>query len=103
MNTWFTPTLLFIFLNLMIATILFTSNLPNNLNKPSTQNKLLTSSPSILHRLKSFTLHTSQHNHPSPPTIHQQPPPPQEQEQDALETAATQYVFSHPFTEEQDL
>ncbi|KAJ0770326.1 hypothetical protein HanPI659440_Chr07g0256031 [Helianthus annuus] len=107
MNTWFTPTVLFIFLNLMIATILFTSNLPNKQQPPNdkhvqndTVQSKLARSPSILHRLKSFTFypHRSQDEPSLVPNHHEQ-----QQQEDALEIAATQYVFSHPFTHEQDL
>ncbi|KAK9078027.1 hypothetical protein SSX86_002084 [Deinandra increscens subsp. villosa] len=99
-TTWFTPTILFIFLNLMIATILFTSNLPKDKKQPPKQHSQNDArSPSILHRLKSFTSYpavTSQ-NGPSPATNHH------EQQPQSLELAATQYVFSHPFSHQQDL
>ncbi|XP_071716915.1 uncharacterized protein [Rutidosis leptorrhynchoides] len=100
-QSWFTPTILFIFLNLMIATIFFSSNLPNQNKqtqqqdqdqnkKPQNQNESkLTRSPSILHLLRSYNLY--------PQTSLQQLPP---QEQEPLEPA-TQFVFNHSFTHEQ--
>nr|XP_043635546.1 pathogen-associated molecular patterns-induced protein A70-like [Erigeron canadensis] len=113
MNSWFTPTILFIFLNLMIATILFTSNLPNNNNNNTQQNQKvaqnennqndlnqskLTRSPSILHRLRSFNFH------PHKSQQYQQPPQQELQQlQEPLEVAATEYVFNHPlFPHDQD-
>ncbi|KAI3821998.1 hypothetical protein L1987_09579 [Smallanthus sonchifolius] len=104
MTSWFTPTVLFILLNLMIATILFTSNLPNKLptENPQNQNNSIQSklarSPSILHRLKSFNIYYPHRSEPEPEpepessslTIHHQ-------QQQSLEIAATQYVFNHPF------
>ncbi|KAL4592597.1 hypothetical protein LXL04_005597 [Taraxacum kok-saghyz] len=102
MNSWFTPTILFIFLNLMIGTILFTSNLPNS-HTPEDQNEKpqkLARSPSILHRLRSLNLspHRSQHDSsPTPaPAKHHHQQQKQQEEEDTLEIAATQYVFSHP-------
>ncbi|KAD4384863.1 hypothetical protein R6Q59_010990 [Mikania micrantha] len=97
-TTWFTPTLLFIFLNLMIATILFISTLQKH-QKPANQNDShqykLAGSPSILHRLMSFTLHPHRYQEPSPVTNHHG-------QQQALEIAATQYVFNHTFDHEHD-
>lgn len=91
----------------MIATILFTSNLPNQNNqnnqnkqpqpenqdqnkKPQNQNESskLTRSPSILHLLRSYNLY--------PQTSHQQ-----QTQQEPLEVAATQFVFNHSFPHEQ--
>ncbi|KAI3687351.1 hypothetical protein L1987_81046 [Smallanthus sonchifolius] len=102
MTSWLTPTVLFILLNLMIATILFTSNFPNKLPTEKQQNhnnsvqSQLPRSPSILHRLKSLNLypHISEpepepETEPSSLTIYHQQPP--------LEIAATQYVYTHPF------
>ncbi|XP_071698741.1 pathogen-associated molecular patterns-induced protein A70-like [Rutidosis leptorrhynchoides] len=100
-QSWFTPTILFIFLNLMIATILFTSNLPNHNKQPQQQDKdqdqnkkpqnqnepKLTRSPSILHLLRSYNLH---------PQTSLQP-----QEQEPLVVAATQFVFNHSSHEQQ--
>ncbi|KAI3522414.1 hypothetical protein L1887_00163 [Cichorium endivia] len=110
MNSWFTPTVLFVFLNLMIGTILFTSNLPNpnthhkqEDQKEKSQNDLnqskLARSPSILHRLRSFNLYPHRSQDSSPVTI----PQPHHEQQEALEIAATHYVFNHHYPHEQDL
>ncbi|CAH1451695.1 unnamed protein product [Lactuca virosa] len=112
MNSWFTPTVLFVFLNLMIGTILFTSNLPNH-NKPedqkeksqndTTQSKLARS-PSILHRIRSFNLYPHRSQQDSTPVTHPQPHSHhQQQPEETLETAATEYVFNHPFPHHQDV
>lgn len=112
MHSWFTPTVLFVFLNLMIGTILFTSNLPsNNTHKQEDQNEKthhqndliqskLARSPSILHRLRSFNLYPHRSHQDSPPVTdhHEQPPTPPQQQ--ALEIAATEFVFDHPFPHE---
>ncbi|KAH6761311.1 hypothetical protein C2S51_018260 [Perilla frutescens var. frutescens] len=69
MNSWFTPTVLFLLLNLMIATIAFTSTFPNqkqqqqqqkhsNNNDPNPSN-IARSPSSLLHRLKSFNPYAS--------------------------------------------
>ncbi|OMO66943.1 hypothetical protein CCACVL1_20907, partial [Corchorus capsularis] len=61
--SWFTPTVFFVFLNLTIGTIYFTSSLANNnSNKPERQesdetNPKLVRSPSVLQRLKSINLY----------------------------------------------
>ncbi|KVH89906.1 uncharacterized protein LOC112522050 [Cynara cardunculus var. scolymus] len=113
MNSWFTPTVLFVFLNLMIGTILFTSNIPNynhhhnNNNKQEDHNEKtqnhneliqskLVRSPSILHRLRSFNLYPHRSQQDASPAIHHQ-------QHEALEIAATQYVFNHPFSHEHDV
>nr|GEV58833.1 hypothetical protein [Tanacetum cinerariifolium] len=110
-NNWCTPTILFLFLNFMIATILFTSNLPNNNNtntnnqnkqqnqKTQTQNEpnKLARSPSILNRIRSFNLHAYRSQNDQHHPIQQV-----QEEQDGLELAATQYVFDHPFPDQQD-
>lgn len=51
--SWFTPTVLFCFLNLMIGTILITSSLKTEKTK---QPQLINRSPSLLHRVKSINL-----------------------------------------------
>ncbi|OWM63412.1 pathogen-associated molecular patterns-induced protein A70 [Punica granatum] len=71
MNSWFTPTVLFVFLNLMIATIALTSSL-NKPNHPEEENPQqeqeiplnLQRSPSVLQRLKSINFYSPR----SPPT-----------------------------------
>ncbi|OMO86578.1 hypothetical protein COLO4_21062 [Corchorus olitorius] len=63
--SWFTPTVFFVFLNLTIGTIYFTSSLAsNNSNKPERQesdetNPKLVRSPSVLQRTKSDTVPAS--------------------------------------------
>ncbi|KAK4796600.1 hypothetical protein SAY86_028926 [Trapa natans] len=71
-NSWFTPTVLFVFLNLMIAVIVFSSSF----SKPSYHeqenpeqvheiHRNLERSPSVLQRLKSFSFYP----HRSSPTV----------------------------------
>ncbi|XP_057799821.1 pathogen-associated molecular patterns-induced protein A70-like [Salvia miltiorrhiza] len=62
MNSWLTPTVLFLLLNLMIATIAFTSHFSKK--NPSPAAAALARSPSLLHRLKSFN------------NLYSSPPPP---------------------------
>ncbi|KAI3804664.1 hypothetical protein L1987_26375 [Smallanthus sonchifolius] len=96
LNSWFTSTVFFILLNLMIATIVFTSNLPNN-NQPQQQQEdeqkpnqpQIARSPSILHRLKSFNFNPQKSQPESSPDTHYHQLP-------SLEVAATQYVFNPP-------
>ncbi|CAH1427709.1 unnamed protein product [Lactuca virosa] len=101
LNSWFTSTVFFVLLNVMIATIVFTSNLPNNhqqnrhqqdpeqeqkhnsQNHPNDRNQpQIVRSSSILYRLKSFNFlpHRSQQDF-SPEDDHHQEP---------LQVAATQ-------------
>ncbi|KAK3224531.1 hypothetical protein Dsin_011556 [Dipteronia sinensis] len=73
MNSWFTPTVLFVFLNLMIGTIFITSSLTNP--KPSHENqqdpqqqqphRQLVRSPSVLQRLKSINFYTHRSQEPT--------------------------------------
>ncbi|KAK4853729.1 hypothetical protein QYF36_013694 [Acer negundo] len=68
MNSWFTPTVLFVFLNLMIGTIFFTSRLTNP--KPSHEPqqdpyRQLVRSPSVLQRLKSINFYTHRSQEPT--------------------------------------
>ncbi|KAI3707217.1 hypothetical protein L6452_25538 [Arctium lappa] len=113
MNSWFTPTVLFVFLNLMIGTILFTSNIHNHNHNNNNNNKQedhkekthnqnhhndlnqskLARSPSILYRLRSFNFYPHRSQQDPSPTTHQH----QQQQEEALEIAATQYVFNHPY------
>lgn len=108
LNSWFTPTVFFFLLNLMIATIVFTSNLPNNNQqnhlqqheekeeerKQSSPNDnhrnqpKIARSPSILHRLKSFNFYPQRPEQEFSPETHYH--------LQALEVAATQYVFNQP-------
>ncbi|KAL1552347.1 pathogen-associated molecular patterns-induced protein A70-like [Salvia divinorum] len=61
MNSWLTPTVLFLLLNLMIATIAFTSTFSHHQKQPNPQNAppSVTRSPSLLHRIKSINLLSS--------------------------------------------
>ncbi|CAH8381589.1 unnamed protein product [Eruca vesicaria subsp. sativa] len=69
--SWFTPTVLFIFLNLIIGTIAITSSLSSKSNDPNQTQ--IQRSPSVIHRLKSinFSSFTS-----TPDKTHLQFPPP---------------------------
>lgn len=71
-NSWFTPTVLFVFLNLMIATIALSSSLskPNHHEQenPEQEQEIprnLQRSPSVLQRLKSISCYSLR----SPPTV----------------------------------
>ncbi|GFP90118.1 hypothetical protein PHJA_001155700 [Phtheirospermum japonicum] len=74
LNSWFTPTVLFVLLNLVIGTIAFTSSLANqkqNHNQPN-----IAKSPSVLQRLKSINFHTHfRSQEPQNPSIHHKPNP----------------------------
>ncbi|KAL5771461.1 hypothetical protein ACOSP7_015615 [Xanthoceras sorbifolium] len=73
MNSWFTPTVLFVFLNIMIGTILVTSSLATH--KPSEQQKPQDpqqpqhhqhdTSPSVLQRLKSINFYSPRSQEPT--------------------------------------
>lgn len=73
MNSWFTPTVLFVFLNLMIGTIAITSSLathkPSEQHKPqdpqSPEHHPLARSPSVLQRLKSINFYSHRSQEPS--------------------------------------
>lgn len=99
MNSWLTPTVLFLLLNLMIGTIAVTSGLTSHKpthhhpqptfhhhhpqQQPPPQQPLqphLTRSPSVIERLKSINLYTF-YSHPSTTHFQQPPPPPQQQQQ----------------------
>ncbi|XP_050220214.1 pathogen-associated molecular patterns-induced protein A70 [Mercurialis annua] len=60
LNSWFTPTVLFLFLNLMIGTIFVTSSLatPKPTSNNTQHNHQLARSPSVLQRLKSINFHS---------------------------------------------
>ncbi|KAJ4833782.1 hypothetical protein Tsubulata_014694 [Turnera subulata] len=104
MNSWFTPTVLFVVLNLMIGTIAITSSLATNKpqNEQNQREKLaqpqqghhhqLARSPSVLQRLKSINFYNYRSQEPTTltyekphefeshftTTLYQQTPPPQE-------------------------
>ncbi|KAL3650750.1 hypothetical protein CASFOL_007153 [Castilleja foliolosa] len=98
LNSWFTPTVLFLLLNLVIATIAFTSSLPNHpqihknsQNDPHKPN--IAKSPSVLQRLKSINFHTHfRSQEPLNPSIHHKPNPDSETLFN-LETTQLQYFF----------
>ncbi|XP_059641454.1 pathogen-associated molecular patterns-induced protein A70-like [Cornus florida] len=79
MNSWFTPAVLFVLLNVMIGTIFVTSSLANQRQQPQTQEDphqqqqqpRLARSPSVLQRLKSidFSIYRSKEPNPAPPSI----------------------------------
>ncbi|KAJ0246983.1 hypothetical protein HA466_0174360 [Hirschfeldia incana] len=72
--SWFTPTVLFIFLNLIIGTIAITSSLSSSPSKSSSNdNPQIQRSPSVIHRLKSINF--SSFTSPSPDKTHLQFPP----------------------------
>ncbi|KAK4353341.1 hypothetical protein RND71_028859 [Anisodus tanguticus] len=78
MNSWFTPTVLFVLLNVMIATIAFTSSLANqkqnhhlkqqqedhSQQQQQQQPTKLTRSPSLLQRIKSINFHNFRSQEP---------------------------------------
>ncbi|KAL0394167.1 UNVERIFIED_CONTAM: Pathogen-associated molecular patterns-induced protein A70 [Sesamum latifolium] len=66
-NSWLTPTLLFLLLNLMIAAIAFTSSLPNHPHKSRSHQHIIAKPPSLLHRLKSINFSAQQPQISSPP------------------------------------
>ncbi|CAK9143687.1 unnamed protein product [Ilex paraguariensis] len=107
MISWFTPTVFFVLLNVMIGTIFVTSGLANQKQhqqpqevQDDSQQPKLTRSPSVLQRLRSINLYgyRSQEPHPSHSITKQNPdsdthfPLPRTHQQENLETQ-TQYVF----------
>ncbi|CAK9180013.1 unnamed protein product [Ilex paraguariensis] len=75
MNSWFTPNVFFVLLNVMIGTIVITSSLANQRRpqqpqqaQDDSQQPKIAKSPSVLQRLKSINLYSykSQEPHPSP-------------------------------------
>ncbi|XP_042004599.1 pathogen-associated molecular patterns-induced protein A70-like [Salvia splendens] len=90
MNSWLTPTVLFLLLNLMIATIAFTSS---TFSHPQNPPPSPARSPSLLHRLKSINLLSS--------------PPPQDsslhhkQIPDSDTHFAAHYFFPNPHESEE--
>ncbi|XP_065851331.1 pathogen-associated molecular patterns-induced protein A70 [Euphorbia lathyris] len=72
MNSWLTPTVLFLFLNLMIGTIYVTSSLATHKHSDhhhhhADNNHQLPRSPSVLQRLKSVNFYT--YRSPEPTTV----------------------------------
>ncbi|XP_057466609.1 pathogen-associated molecular patterns-induced protein A70-like [Actinidia eriantha] len=83
MNSWFTPTVLFVLLNVMILTIAFTSSLANQehpknpqpQDDPQHQNHLtrLAKSPSVLQHLRSINLYSYTRSQDPPITTQNNP------------------------------
>ncbi|KAF5748320.1 hypothetical protein HS088_TW04G00272 [Tripterygium wilfordii] len=77
MNSWFTPTVLFVLLNLMIGTIAITSSLgtekQSDQQQPPPQQQLARS-PSVLQRLKSINFYSYRSPDPTSHTFHDQTP-----------------------------
>ncbi|WCJ43025.1 hypothetical protein M5689_023792 [Euphorbia peplus] len=76
MNSWLTPTVLFLFLNLMIGTIYVTSSSASAAAKHSSDNdnrRQLPRSPSVLQRLKSVNFYS--YRSPEPATVNYEKPP----------------------------
>ncbi|KAK7281214.1 hypothetical protein RIF29_08993 [Crotalaria pallida] len=65
--TWFTPSLLFIFINLVIGTIIITTRFAN-LKQQAQVSPQLARSPSLIHRLMSINLACYKNLPPPPPT-----------------------------------
>ncbi|CAL0320297.1 unnamed protein product [Lupinus luteus] len=59
-SNWFTPSSLFIFINLIIGTIFITTRFSNPI-KSRLDSPQLTPSPSLMHRLMSFNLSSYKH------------------------------------------
>ncbi|KAJ8448834.1 hypothetical protein Cgig2_011455 [Carnegiea gigantea] len=85
MNSWLTPAVLFVLLNLMIGTIAVTSGFTSSKPPPQHHHQSdhpqppqlqpqLTPSPSVLHRLKSLNFYSYIHT-PQPIQTHHQSPP----------------------------
>lgn len=102
MNSWFTPTVLFLLLNLMIGTIALTSSLTNQSttakqpnSDPNTPTKLLRS-PSVLQRIKSINFHT--HFNRSPEQQSHKPPPDSDSHLTQTVESHSHYFFPPPET-----
>ncbi|XP_019190533.1 PREDICTED: uncharacterized protein LOC109184993 [Ipomoea nil] len=114
MNNWFTPTVFFVLLNVVIATIALTSTLANQKKQTTQQTPKVAGSPSVLQRLRSINLSSFRSQEPifkfNPdsdtlfnlePTHHPQILEPQmpyafyqlPQESPSLETQTTHYIF----------
>ncbi|XP_059657040.1 pathogen-associated molecular patterns-induced protein A70-like [Cornus florida] len=70
MTSWFTPTILFVLLNLVIVTIAFTTSLANRQKRNQTQNdphqpQPIARSTSLLQRFKSINLYSYRSQEPS--------------------------------------
>ncbi|PIN02507.1 hypothetical protein CDL12_24973 [Handroanthus impetiginosus] len=78
MNSWFTPTVLFVLLNIMIGTIAFTSTLSNRKHSPEDDphHPNIVKSPTVLQRLKSINFPTHYRSQePQNPSVYHKPTP----------------------------
>ncbi|XP_068340314.1 pathogen-associated molecular patterns-induced protein A70-like [Pyrus communis] len=98
MNSWFTPTVLFLLLNVMIGTIAIASHLGSTQKHQDPQQHQnhhqgggLARSPSMLQRLKSINLYQYRSPEPHATTFEQHPET----------TEATHYAFNHTHELEQ--
>ncbi|XP_019161833.1 PREDICTED: uncharacterized protein LOC109158373 [Ipomoea nil] len=101
MNSWFTPTVLFLLLNLMIGTIAFTSTLTNQKQQKNQENRqpqqpMLARSPSVLQRLRSINFYAF--SRPQE-TSHFKSPPDSDNldhtHQPQILESQTHYIFGH--------
>ncbi|XP_031102242.1 pathogen-associated molecular patterns-induced protein A70-like [Ipomoea triloba] len=110
MNSWFTPTVLFVLLNLMIGTIAFTSTLTNQKQKnqenrqpQNQQPPMLARSPSVLQRLRSINFYAfrpQETSHfKSPPDSHNL----HHTHQPQILESQTHYIFGHTHQESPNL
>ncbi|KAI5354219.1 hypothetical protein L3X38_007114 [Prunus dulcis] len=93
MNSWFTPTVFFVLLNVMIGTIAIASNLGTNQKHqdPQNQQQGLARSPSVLQRIKSINLYHYRSPEPHTNTFEKNPET----------TESTHYAFRHTQEAEQ--
>ncbi|KAL5712209.1 hypothetical protein ACHQM5_014401 [Ranunculus cassubicifolius] len=106
LNSWFTPTLLFVFLNLMIGTIAIASGLgtqkqqqqPQDYNN-NQQGQQLARSPSVLQRIRSINLYRYRSQDLTPfssITTRAFQPPESEQTQHVLDSFREQPIETQP-------
>ncbi|KAL3818953.1 hypothetical protein ACJIZ3_004858 [Penstemon smallii] len=105
MNSFFTPTVLFLLLNVVIGTIAFTSALsnqkPHQQTNPQNQPKIA-KSPSALQRLKSINFYTNYRSQEPPnSSLHQKPNPDSNtlEQTQILETHSAHYLFQENLQE----
>ncbi|VFQ84719.1 unnamed protein product [Cuscuta campestris] len=120
MASWFTPTVLFLLLNLMIGTIALSSTLSCNKQKHPKKNQEphhhLDKSPSVLHRLRSINFSSFRFHetsifksspdsdaHPHPQTFEDSQFHNTHQETPVLESPATHYIFRQEYHQEESL
>ncbi|XP_047323106.1 pathogen-associated molecular patterns-induced protein A70-like [Impatiens glandulifera] len=117
-NSWFTPTVFFILLNIVIGTIAITSNLSHRHQQQQQQSKQdlnlqqnpLFRSPSVLQRLRSINFYPYKYHDPEPSPYHFSPSyvsddsnSPLHQTSDKLQTPPTEphHVFQQTHLEEE--